>query len=140
MRSKPGRLLLPLFAVLLQTAVHSVGAGTRPSFDLDSCIWHATHIIRVETTSADVAFTVMQTWKGDLNPGDALEVPALRPESTAVPITRYPKGPPFGQAEEYRLSERIPRQPIGSQMILFLKRSMQLGAPSEAATSQAASQ
>jgi hypothetical protein len=121
MRSDLLKFSLPLFAVLL-LAIHSAHAGFRPSFRLDFCAWHATHIVLVATTPTDDVFAVTESWKGDLKPGDTLEVLALKPESAAVPISLYPDVKPPGHSDEYGVSGRIPRQPIGSQMILFLKR------------------
>jgi hypothetical protein len=110
--------------VLLASGVIPVDASIRQSFSLDSCTWNATHIVLVQTTAKDGLFSVVESWKGDLKPGEPLEVPELRPDENAVPISNYKIG----------ISERIPRQPGGSRMILFLKRRGEGGAasPSEA--------
>jgi hypothetical protein len=128
------KLLPTVSVILLLIAVHSVLAGIRPSFNLDSCVWHATHIVLVETTSTDDVFTVEESWKGNLMTGDILELPALKPESDALPISRYPEGEPFDHTDEYGVSGRIPRQPLGSKMVLFLKRRQEQDTPLRAAT------
>ena len=106
--------------VLLASGVIPVDASIRQSFSLDQCTWNATHIVLVQTTAKDGLFSVVESWKGDLKPGEPLEVPELRPDENAVPISNYKIG----------ISERIPRQPVGSRMILFLKRRGEGGAAS----------
>jgi hypothetical protein len=77
------------FLVLLITC--RVGyAGTRPSFVLDYSAWKATHIVLVETTDEDGRFEVVESWKGDLKPGESITIPEMRPGPNAVPIARYP--------------------------------------------------
>lgn len=78
--------------------------------------------VLVQTTAKDGVFSVVQSWKGDLKPGGRLEVPGLKPNADAVPISSYPKPPVFGSQELQASSEQISRQPAESQMILFLKR------------------
>jgi len=112
--------LVGLMIFLMILAI-PVDAGIRPSFDLDDCSWKATHVVLVKTTSTDGAFSVVKSWKGDLKPGDSLEVPELKPDKDAVPISSYARPMQF-HFDSSGVSERIPRQPIGSQMILFLKR------------------
>jgi hypothetical protein len=131
MRSDLLRCLPSLFAMFLLTVTQPTRAGFRPSFSLDSCTWDATHIVLVVTTSESDPFTVMESWKGDLKPGDNIRVPELKPDSDAVPISRYPEGKAFEHADESGVSGRIPRQPIGSQMILFLKWNLERETPSQ---------
>ena len=107
---------IPLYAVI------------RPTFDLDSCSWNATHIVLVQTTANDVVFSVVESWKGDLQPGESLELPELKPNQNAVPISSYPKPAGFDLQDRMGISEQIPRQPLGSQMILFLKEQDVSGA------------
>ena len=121
-RSYLHKCLPPLFAIFLLTVTQTTHAGIRPSFWLDSCTWDATHIVLVATTSQGDVFTVTESWKGDLKAGDTLNVPELKPESDAVPISRYPEGEAFDHTDESGISGRIPNQPVGSQLILFLKR------------------
>lgn len=134
------RFLPPPFVILLLIGLHSAYAGIRPSFSLDFCTWHATHIVLVETTSKDNVFAVKESWKGDLRTGDTLEVPELRPESDAKPISGYPEGEPFDHTDEYGVTGRVPRRSIGSQMVLFLKRRQEPDGLSQAPTSQPSSQ
>ena len=64
----PLRLGLPL--IMLAVFLHPVFAGIRPSFSLDYCSWHATHIVLVEVTQRDGVFRVIEPWKGELQPED----------------------------------------------------------------------
>jgi hypothetical protein len=108
-------------AILLLALEHSAFSAIRPAFRLDYSSWHATHIILVTTTSADGTFEVMESWKGDLPVGDRLVIPELRSAPNAVPISNYPRL--WEDALRGGVSELIPREPPGSRMILFLKRS-----------------
>ena len=112
MRATLGFPPLPCCLILLAIGAIPVDASIRASFSLDRSTWNATHIVLVQTTAKDGLFSVVKSWKGDLKPGDSLEVPELRPDENAVPISNYKIG----------ISEEIPRQPVGSRMILFLKR------------------
>jgi len=118
--------------ILLMILAIPVDAGFRPSFDLDDCSWKATHVVLVKTTSTDGVFSVVKSWKGNLKPGDSLEVAELKPDKDAVPISSYPRPMPF-HFDSSGVSERIPREPIGSQMILFLKRRDEGGSTSSSA-------
>jgi hypothetical protein len=137
MRGKSGCLSLVGFVILSAIGAIPVDAGIRPSFSLDGCSWNATHIVLVQTIPKDGAFSVVESWKGDLKPGDSLEVPELKPNKGAVPIPSYPKPQGFGSQDTQGISEQIPRQPVGSRMILFLRKKEQSGAasPSEGNTS-----
>lgn len=127
----PGQLTPLLrvgFVVLTLIGAVPVDAGIRPSFSLDRCTWYATHIVLVETTAKDGVFSVVESWKGDLKPGDSLEVPELRPDKDAAPISSYHlnrQGP--GVEDKDGITGWIPRQPLGSRMILFLKRKIESG-------------
>ncbi len=100
----------------------SLHAALRLDFEIDRFSWHATHIVLAQTTANDGVLSVVESWKGDLKPGDSIAVPELKPNENAVPISSYPK--PVGSylRDESGISERIPRQPIGSRVILFLKK------------------
>jgi hypothetical protein len=100
-------------------------AGIRPSFDVDQCSWNATHIVMVQTTPKDAVFFVVESWKGDLKRGDSVELPDLEPNENAFAVSGYPKDREFEDKRE--TSEQIPRQPIGSRMILFLKKQEENG-------------
>jgi hypothetical protein len=140
MRSYFHKCLPLLFAIFLLSVTQSTEAGIRPSFWLDSCTWDATHIVLVATTSQGDVFTVMQSWKGDLKARDTLKVPELKPDSDAVAISRYPAGEAFDHIDESGISGRVPNQPVGSQMVLFLKSRKEKHAASQATNIQASGQ
>jgi hypothetical protein len=118
------------FVILFAIGAIPVDAAIRPTFSLDGCSWNATHIVLVQTTRKDGAFSVVESWKGDLKPGDSLDVPELKPNKDAVAISSYPKPPGFDSQDREGISEQIPRQPVGSRMILFLRKKEQSGAAS----------
>lgn len=114
--------------ILFAIVAIPLDAGIRPSFDLDPCSWNATHIALVQTTANEGVFSVVESWKGDLKPGESLELPELKPNKNAVPISSYPKPVGFDLEDRMGITEQIPRQPVGSQMILFLKEQKVSGA------------
>ena len=122
MRLKLRNLSLTSCLILSAISPVSLDASIRPSFSLDECSWNATHIALVQTTANDVVFSVVESWKGDLKPGDSLELSELKPAENAVPITSYAKSGGSTLQDEFGISEQIPRQAIGSRMILFLKK------------------
>jgi hypothetical protein len=130
MRRKLGCLSLAEFVILLAIGAIPVDAGIRPSFSVDRCSWNATHIVVVQTTPKDGVFSVVESRKGDLKPGDSLEVPELKPNKDAVPISSDRKPQGFGSQDTQGISEQIPRQPVGSRMILFLKKKEEGGVAS----------
>jgi hypothetical protein len=113
------RIFLPLIAAT--ASLGSTLAAIRPSFSLDDSAWRATNIVLVEVTSEDGVFSVVESWKGDLQPGARITVPELTPGSDAKPISLYPKQTDAFPVED-GISENIPRQPSGSRMILFLEK------------------
>ena len=133
MRRKLGCLSLAGFVIFLAIAAIPVDGGIRPSFSLDSCSWSATHIVLVQTTPTDGVFSVVESWKGDLKPEDSLEIPELKPNKNAVPISSFPKPQGFASEDAQGISEQIPRQPVGSRMVLFLKKRKDDGAPAPSA-------
>ena len=140
MGRKSGCLSLAGFVVFLAIGAIPVDAGIRPSFSLDGCSWSATHIVLVQTTPTDGAFSVVESWKGDLKPGDSLEVPELKPNKDAVPISSNQKPQGFGSEDAQGISEQIPRQPVGSRMILFLKKRYEGGTASPSAGNSSGTQ
>jgi hypothetical protein len=120
------RLCLPLilFAVFLLPAF----AGIRPSFALDYCSWHATDIVLVEIAPKDGIFSVVESWKGELQPGELISVPELKPAPGAMLISLYPGRTNFLVPNESGISEQIPVQPVGSRMVLFLRNGERLEA------------
>ena len=61
-----------------------------------------------------------ESWKGDLEAGSPVVVPELQPPTGALEISAYPKT--FDEIQNGGLDERIPAQPVGSRMVLFLKK------------------
>jgi hypothetical protein len=122
MRRKLGCLSLAGFGILLAIDAIPADGGIRPSFSLDRCSWYATHVVLVQTTPKDGVFSVVESWKGDLRTGDSLEVPELKPIKNAVPISSDRKPQGFGPQDTQGINEEIPRQSVGSRMILFLKK------------------
>ena len=114
------RLCLPL--ILLAVYHRPAFAAIRPSFALDYCAWHATHVVLVEASPKDSVFVVVESWTGELQPGDHITVPELKPAPGAMPISLYPRRTDFFAPDESGISEQIPRQPVGSRMVLFLKK------------------
>jgi hypothetical protein len=72
-----------------------------------------------QTTVTDGAFEVLENWKGDLHAGHRVLIPELRPRPEAIPIALYPKS--LIGALRSDITKLVPRQPIGSRVILFLK-------------------
>jgi len=140
MRRRLEGLSLVGFLILLAIGAIPVDAGIRPSFSLDHCSWNATHIVLVQTTPKDGVFSVVESWKADLKPGDSPEVPKLKPNKDAVPISSYPKLQGFDSQDTQGISEQIPRQPVGSRMILFLKKKEEGGAASPSAVNTTGTQ
>jgi len=117
-----GFLRLCLQLILLAVFLLPVFAAIRPSFALDYCSWNATLIALVEATPKDGVFRVVESWKGELQPGALITVPELKPAPGAMPISLYPRKTDFFVPDESGVSEQIPAQPIGSRMVLFLKK------------------
>jgi len=89
-------------------------AAIRPSFSLDSSSWHATHILLAsEGEQIDGRLAVLESWKGDLSPGDLIYLPELAS---------------FNSRESRRISAGLGTNmegPVahvtGSRIILFLR-------------------
>jgi len=105
--------------ILLAVLAHPASPAIRPSFSVDYSSWHATHVALVVTTTTDGSFEVVESWKSDLRVGERLDIPQLSPYRTAVPISQYPKSWP--EVARGGVSELIPRQPVGSRLVLFLR-------------------
>ena len=105
--------------LLLAVFIYPAFSAIRPSFNRDYSSWHATHIAVVITTPVDGTFQVVESWKGDLNIGEQLVIPALRPASNSIPISDYPKS--WETAVRGGVAELIPKEPARSRMVLFLK-------------------
>lgn len=121
--------LLVLLAALLMPAFGSF----QPSFGLDYCSWNATDIVLAEVTPQDGDFKVIESWKGNLNAGDHVSVPQLEPGPHAIPIALYSnQSRPFQPSGNGHI-EDIPRQPVGSHIVLFMQRESEDEPPPNAA-------
>ena len=114
--------------VLLCGSHSLISAGIRPSFDLETCSWNATHIVvATEGKTIDGEFRVLESWKGDLNPGDTIKVPELASFK-----------PPSSRAVSDAWSEKQKSNQglfvTGERMVLFLKKDSR-GSTSEAGDS-----
>lgn len=107
-----------LLLTLLAALVYPAGAAFRPRFSLDFSSFHATDIVMVRTVSDNETFEVVESWKGDVGVGVRLVIPELRPAANAIPISAYAQSR-TGDS----VSEMLPKQPLGSRMILFLSKS-----------------
>jgi hypothetical protein len=93
----------------------------RVYFSPDRASWAASNIVVVETTPIDGTFEVVESWKGDLSAGSQVIIPDLIPKANSLPISAYPKW--WTPADRSGVAEQIPRQPVGSRLVLFLKRN-----------------
>jgi hypothetical protein len=112
-----------LLATLVLSFLGPALAAFRPSFSLDYCSCHATNIVLVEVTPKPGVFRVLQSWKGDLEAGRLVTVPELQPGAGAMEVAAYPKE--FAETLRGGRNEQIPAQPVGSQMVLFLKKEVE---------------
>ena len=101
--------------IVLGLSASQARAGIRPSFSLETCSWNATDIvIATEGKKIDGLFRVLETLKGDLNPGDTINIPPLA--SFAAEASRTVADPWY---EKEKKSHVIV---TGERMILFLKK------------------
>jgi hypothetical protein len=103
-----------LTILLLLLAAPAVRAGIRPSFNIESSAWFATHVVVVtEGEKIDGNLTVLESWKGDLAPGEVISVPELAAFSAkASRLIRKPIWDRSTEPEHYV---------TGDRMVLFLK-------------------
>jgi hypothetical protein len=88
-------------------------AEIRPSFYVDAVSWDATHVIvATEGEAIDGTLTVLESWKGELQPGETVTVPALAAFRTEE-SRRVSKGWSSGEPLLFV---------TGKRMILFLTR------------------
>lgn len=115
--------MIRLFCCVILLAVLSQSgfAMLRILFSPDRASWAASNIVLVETTPIDGTFAVVESWKGDLRPGSQVVIPDLIPKANALPISAYPKS--WTPADRSGVAEQIPRQPVGSRLVLFLRRN-----------------
>ena len=107
---------LGCFLILL--AVSSlVRAGIRPSFLPKVCSWRATDIVVVtEGQQIDGIFTVLETLKGDLKPGQTVKIPEMAEFKSAE--ARVISDPWYASPQS-----RAKKYLIGDKLILFLRDS-----------------
>jgi len=110
------KILITISSVLFLLAVSSTAsAGIRPSFSPEGCSWRATDIVVVtEGAQIDGNFTVIETWKGDLKPGETISVPELR--QFKEQDARLIFSEPWSDTKEPQR-----RYVSGERMILFLR-------------------
>ena len=64
--------------ILLLLCSFSVHAKTHTMIDMESCVRDATHVVVVtEGDRIDGHVIVLESWRGDLKPGDSLDIPVL---------------------------------------------------------------
>jgi hypothetical protein len=91
-------------------------AGIRPSFSPEGCSWRATDIVVVtEGSEIDGNFKVLETWKGDLKPGQTISIPELAQFKEQAARSLY--SGPWAEKE----GDGKPRYVSGARMILFLR-------------------
>ena len=115
------RFRLSLLGILFALVAQSTLARLTQMFSPVFSPWYATHIVVVKTTTIDGDFEVLESWKGDLSQGSRLIIPELIPPPTSLPISRYPAQ--WTLRDQSGIAEQIPKQPVGSRLILFLKRN-----------------
>lgn len=117
-RLKPIALLLLLFFAA------AAQARTWRSFDLDQCTWNASHIVvATEGALIDGRLTVLESWRGDLRPGETISIPELAAfrddEARTLDIWRLNPE----QAEAGEFGDIALNQVSGDRMILFLTKA-----------------
>ena len=102
-----------LFLLAVSTAA---SAAIQPSFSSEGCSWRATDIVVVsEGSEIDGNFKVLETWKGDLKPGQTISVPELAQFKGKDARSVY--ADPWVEKE----GDSRPRYVSGQRMILFLR-------------------
>src|SRR6267142_2365604 len=106
-----------IILLLLCGFASQIRAGIRPSFQLETCSWNATDIVvATEGKKIDGVFRVLESWKGDLNPGDTIKIPELA--SFQSEASRVVQSPWYGKETKDRVIV------TGERMVLFLKRDV----------------
>ena len=105
-------------AILILAIAQTAIGGIRPSFRLDPSAWKATHIVIAVTTKTEGTFEVVESLKGNLHAGVHLVIPDLRPLDEAEPIAAHLASSEFVLCNPG--SHLIPKQAVGSRVILFL--------------------
>ncbi len=113
-------LVVVFLVVALLSLTPFTFAGIRPSFSLDHCTWNGTHIVvATEGDEIDGRLTVLESWKGELRPGEVISIPSLA--SFKSQSSREIKTGPFAVK-----SNEPKRYVTGSRMILFLKKKAEV--------------
>jgi hypothetical protein len=104
-----------LVILFLLCGSHSLtSAGIRPSFGLEGNAWNATHIVvATEGKTIDGMFRVLESWKGDLNPGDTIKIPELASFKAASSRT---------VSDPWRTGTNQGLVVTGDRMVLFLEK------------------
>ena len=104
-----------LVILFLLCGSHSLtSAGIRPSFQLEDNAWNATHIVvATEGKTIDGIFRVLESWKGDLNPGDTIKIPELASFKAASSRT---------VSDPWRTRTNQGLVVTGDRMVLFLEK------------------
>jgi hypothetical protein len=105
-------------AILILAIAPTAFGGIRPSFRLDPSAWKATHIVIAVTTATGGTFEVVESLKGNLHAGVRLVIPDLRPLDEAEPIAAHLASSELAMCNPG--SHLIPKEPVGSRVILFL--------------------
>jgi hypothetical protein len=113
------KALKSLGCLLLLLALSSFArAGIRPSFLSEVCAWRATDIVVVtEGQEVDGVFTILETLKGDLKPGETITIPEMA-EFKSVEA-RLENDQLYEQQQRGKAKEYV----TGNRMILFLRDS-----------------
>ena len=105
---------LTSFLLLLLASI-SASAGIRPSFSLEGSSWRATDIVVVtEDQQIDGVFKILETWKGDLKPGETITISEM--DEFKKKEARLIDSSPWIQREK-----SSPQYVTCERMVLFLR-------------------
>jgi hypothetical protein len=105
------------FALVVLSSLCAAGE-IRPSFYLNACSWNATEILVVTPTGFAGTFRVIETIKGDLEPGKTLELSGLTSsQSVTAKLRELLKEEDFNHP-----FEDLPPIGLGDRLIVFLRR------------------
>ncbi len=78
-------MLRPLITLglVLSCAPAAWSKASHPAFDLGACTHRATHVFAANSNARGDRLRVVESWQGDLAPGDELELTELRPLEAA---------------------------------------------------------
>jgi hypothetical protein len=78
-------------------------------------------VVLVETTVNDAEFIVIDPWRGNLQGGELILVHGLEPQDGAIAISQL-TADPYRPLVPVIAVPQVPRQPVGSLLLLFLRR------------------